>query len=1470
MKFRPARFLFVLLLGTVATVLGIVTSMTLTPPGRDLLARVVSAELDRVVNGTIDVGRISGSFLSSLILEDVVVRDTQGVLLAALPRARVSYSIPRLLGGDIVLGELEADRATIHIIQHHSGRMNYADVLRLGEGEPRTGPAPLVMFRNVRLRDATLRIAMPWRPRPEWTPAQLDSALAFERAKPGRIIEETPEGYRRVIALEDLTTVMSRLLISSPEGRPFTLDLDSLAARISDPAVTVTALEGRVRLRGDSAIFSLEHGSLPGTDFTGGGAVTWPQDTILYDFQLESPRVDLADLRWVSPDFPGFTGSGVMAAKSITGRRTEYVLQQLDLGRGAERVTGDLVAILDKDRGLGFRDMDLILTRFDLDHARPYADTLPFYGTVSGTLAGTGWLDRMQIAVDWDFADAKVAGNPVSSIVAQGVVGFRQPEGLYFDRVRLRQSNIDLGTVERIAPAVKVPGRLEAVGTLNGPMRNVTFVGNARHHDGDRPVSAFTGQVRLDTRGEVLGVDLDVALEPLDFEGIRRGFPGLATTGEVRGRLAMSGTLEQMQVDADLTGEIGTIRAVGGMTMMPPRWGADALSVQFSGLDLQALQGKGVRTSLTGSALASGTIDSMTAPEGSLELVLRRSAVREWTIDTLFARAAAADSIITVDTLYTEWEGARAGGAGTLGWAAPHEGVMSFRLAADSLVAFDSLLLALTGDTRDSARHWEVPLAGTATGALALSGNLDSLAVVGSFDARDLAFQGYRSPRLSGSFGSAGGDGGRVHLDVRADSFTVQPDTVGTPWSFDSLGLVLDGTMDSVSWSAGTGVGNGPRFDGAGWLRLGDSMLLGIDTLRADLAPGVWRLLQPTTFALGDSAPLLDTTVIAALDRSGEVRVAGRLPFEGAGDMTIDAFGLDLKSLYAIAGHDPGGVQGRLSGSFQLGGTKAEPTFTGSAQLDGLAIGDSHLPYLAGVLNYADRRLNADIMLWRTGNQVMTLEAAVPYYLGASKVENRRLDGPVSIRALGDSVDLAIIEPFVPSVDRVTGFLDADVTVGGTWADPALSGFLTVQDGGMIVRGLNVEWEAMEGSARFVGDSVLVENLRVTSGEGALGVNGVVRLEELSRPVLNLDLVAQNFEAIQQREFLDLTASGRFRIAGPFFGATLTGSGVANEGVLYFADLLNKQVIDLEDPTNLDLVDTLAIRRQRLGEGIQNQFVEELRIEDFNLQLGSDFWLRSSEANIKLTGEVRANKVRREYRMDGVLEAGPGTYTLKIGPVSRDFDVQRGSVTYFGTPDLNAGLDIEAQHVVRAESGQDIPVIARITGTLLRPELELRSDPTIQPPLPEVDLVSYLVFGIPSSQVSIDRRQALSSFTSIVTASVSSDLERAIVSDLGIPVDLLEIRPVLAGGVSGGSALQLAAGWQVGRDLFVRLNAGVCQGVGGNSPVGFGASLDYRLSRAWRLQTSFEPTYRDCRVLNQFQPTNTYQIGFDILWENEF
>jgi len=153
------------------------------------------------------------------------------------------------------------------------------------------------------------------------------------------------------------------------------------------------------------------------------------------------------------------------------------------------------------------------------------------------------------------------------------------------------------------------------------------------------------------------------------------------------------------------------------------------------------------------------------------------------------------------------------------------------------------------------------------------------------------------------------------------------------------------------------------------------------------------------------------------------------------------------------------------------------------------------------------------------------------------------------------------------------------------------------------------------------------------------------------------------------------------------FGATLTGRGTVTSGVLHFADLVNKRVVNLEEPWVQDLIDTSLIRTQRLGPEFQSLFFDSLQVRNLQLRMGEDVWLRSNEANIQLTGLVTVNKVRGNYVLSGTLQAPRGTYRLIVGPVTREFVVQRGTVQYFGTPDLDAAIDIEASHVVHPLPG---------------------------------------------------------------------------------------------------------------------------------------------------------------------------------------
>ena len=1461
MRRRLARVLFVFVLGTLAMVLGVVTSMTLTPPGRDLLARTVSRMLDRVVLGHVEVGAISGSFLYDLVLQDLVVRDTSGALLADLPRVRVGYRLPNLLAGQVVLSSVQLERPVLQLIKHRSGRMNIEEVLRLGKGAP-GGKSPLVDFYNVRMNGGTLRIALPWNPdRSLTTQAQKDSALRAERARPGRVIEESPEGLRRVILLSDLTTRLGRLRITTPDRLPFTIDLDSLATRINDPAVTLRDAAGRVVLRGDSAIFSLSRGALPDTRFSGGGAVTWPRDTILYDFQVIAPEVSLEDLRWVSPDFPSMQGSGVLTARSVTGARTEYDIRDLRLASGRQQVTGELVAITQRRRGLGVRDMRLQLRDLDLDAVRPYIDTLPFYGTLSGAVSGSGFLDDLDVRLDWAFADARVPGNPVSRIAGEGGVGARGEEGLVFTGFEVRSSDVDLRTVRLIAPAVILEGRLAATGRLDGPLRDVTFDGSARHRDGDRPASVMVGQVHLDTRYDTLGLATDVALDPLSFEGIRRAFPSLRTRGEVRGRFRSEGTLARLAVDADLAGEIGSIRAEGFATLLPPRWGAEELLLRFSRVDLGALSGRDFTSSFNGELRVSGSIDTLRAPEGEMELALTRSRMREWVIDSVFARAGSRDSVIRVDTAYAEWQGARAAGAGTLGWAAPHGGEMAFTLVADSLIGFDSLLLAVTEQRRDTTPDL-APLGGAARGSVRLSGSLDTLDATGELTVAGFEFQQYRSPRVAGQFAWTGGQRPQLTASAAADSIGVRE------WSFSRNSVGVAGYVDSLAWAVGTSAGATARVDAAGRWRVRDSVhQVWLDTLQAALPTHRYRLLEPATLTVA-SAPAVTPVSLQALDGSGLVRLAGTLPSETPGAMTLEVLGLELSDLYGLLQRDTTGVDGELGLSLDIGGTTRAPTFRGTVRVGEGRFGDFRAPFVLGVLNYAERRLDANLNLWRTGENILEIEAHLPLDLGVTGVEQRRVEGPLQVRADADSVDLGILEALTPAFRRVVGRLAVDVEVEGTWERPRLAGSVAIRNGSMDVPGLGVHFGSLEGGAVLRGDSVLLRDVRITSGGGDLAVGGAVRLENLSRPLFDLDLRANQFLAIDVRNFLTLTGTGDLSLRGPLLGSTLTGNLTANSGVLYFADLVNKRVVDLDDPTIADLVDSTMIRAEDLQGQFQNRFLDSLRVEDLRIAIGSDVWLRSAEANIQLDGEARVSKAGREYQPIGTLQAPRGSYTLRIGPVARDFTVTHGEVRYIGT--LDAQLDIEARHTVRAVRGDEIPVIASIEGTLYAPRLRLES--TLRPPISETDLVSYLLTGYPANEATaFGGGNTISNAIEIFSSALTSELERTLIQDLGVPVDLIEIRPGVGTG-GNASPTQLAAGWQLGRKTFVTFNAGFCPDLSQLSTRNLGAGVEFRFSKEWRLQSAIEPTIERCggAAVIPLDSRSRYQIGVDLLWEREF
>ena len=114
---------------------------------------------------------------------------------------------------------------------------------------------------------------------------------------------------------------------------------------------------------------------------------------------------------------------------------------------------------------------------------------------------------------------------------------------------------------------------------------------------------------------------------------------------------------------------------------------------------------------------------------------------------------------------------------------------MRFDLAADSLIGFDSLLFATTGQARDTSAEAR-PLGGRATGRVELAGSLDSLLAEGAAEIFGFEWQRFRAPHLTGSGSWLGGRRPRIAARVGADTLRVRqwvlagPGAAVSGWAF--------------------------------------------------------------------------------------------------------------------------------------------------------------------------------------------------------------------------------------------------------------------------------------------------------------------------------------------------------------------------------------------------------------------------------------------------------------------------------------------------------------------------------------------------------------------------------------------------------------------------------------------------------------------------------------------------------------
>src|SRR5213596_2101727 len=1258
------------LVGLLACLLGALNALVGTRAGRSLLARVGSAVVESAVAGSIEVGEVRGSLFTGVVLTDVRLLDPDSTLVAWLPRAELGYNPIDFAAGRVVFMEVRLERPIINIVQHANGRTNFDELLRLGEKDTVTvrplgpaGPRSLILLRNVQIMDGSLTLRLQKHGEVNSTNEEIEYS--------------GEDGRYRVRRFEHHNARLAAMRIQAPREKGIRIDILRLATEATDSKLSIADVVGRVTIEGRTLDVDLSRVRFPATQFRARGTVQWPRDTLLWNLVMNTDSATLTDIRFLDPRFPehAVLHGGVTLA-SHGGRLLEIQLRPLDLTFGEGRLTGHVNAFSAADSGLvALRQGDLVARELSLDFPRVYIDSLPFYGRLNGRTIVDGPMSALKIETQWSFRDSLVPGWPESQIFGKGEINVAGKD-LAFQPFAVETGRIDIGTVRRLVPGVDLQGDLDASGTLTGTLKNAMFSGTLRHHDGDRLASVVRSVVRLDFRTDVLGVFTDVHADSLSLDGLTGRVAAFPLRGTLTGTIRMNGDLTGVETHADLAmlGGGGAVRGDGTLLLGArdehPGFGVRGFALRAQDVNLQRwlTRGSAPPSRLTFMATGSVAADSVTKPTGDLSVLLAPSLFAGTIIDSGATKVRFAEGKLCVDSLRLQQPGLLTSGRGSLGSQRPDHGTLTFDFDADTLGVLDSLVTWLAGPNAASAFS-EDKLKGSAQVRAMLDGALDSLSIGADAHVLDLRWRGWRLPKGEATIAFQPGPVPRFDAAANMDSLGYRQ------LGFGAASAHARGTRDSLTWFARSRVGDLGAFLAGGRYAHpagGSTQHAIVDSLAVLLPSGVWFLERPTALAFGDSVLHVDSAALRNAAGAGRLTLSGDLPGHGPINAHVSLDSFPLTGIYALMEHDTLGVAGAVTTTLAANGTRANPTYSGSFAFSNASFGSFKAPFMDGIVDYRNRRLDGEVHLWRSGQQVLNVTAHLPLDLALVSVAQRQLPDTLSVQARADSVDLGVLAAVTTTVRQVEGVFTADLGIGGTWAAPQLRGSLEIGQAAASIPALNVRYTNINGRLSLHGDTIRVDTIRAVSDRGRAELTGFMRLERLTKPVLAMNITTSDFKALDLRGYLTLTASGRVALTGPVFGATLSGRGTVTSGVLHFADLVNKRVVNLEEPWVQDLIDTSLIRVQRLGPEFQSLFFDSLQVTNLQLRMGEDVWLRSNEANIQLTGLVTVNKVRNNYLLSGTLQAPRGTYRLIVGPVTREFVVQRGTVQYFGTPDLDA------------------------------------------------------------------------------------------------------------------------------------------------------------------------------------------------------
>ena len=298
-------------------------------------------------------------------------------------------------------------------------------------------------------------------------------------------------------------------------------------------------------------------------------------------------------------------------------------------------------------------------------------------------------------------------------------------------------------------------------------------------------------------------------------------------------------------------------------------------------------------------------------------------------------------------------------------------------------------------------------------------------------------------------------------------------------------------------------------------------------------------------------------------------------------------------------------------------------------------------------------------------------------------------------------LNLDSIEPLLrllPGVEGSSGPVTADLQVGGTVADPELTGHLSLVRGRLshFASGLQLRDIRLGGAVYAYDQTELHGSFRAGDGQGSL--RAVVNFGDPLSPELLVELDGENLRLIDVPD-LRVQADPDLRLTWR------EGSLGINGRVFVPSARLSPRF--LPTPTASESADVVIVAgEEHLVQTPATAPVQRKISGELELELGDDVRLQLDRATAELRGAA-------QFRWDGQLVPvadGSFAVTGEIKAYGQLLEVTDGRVNFSGRPADNPILNIRAEREIYGNT-QVTRAGVRVTGPLKQPDLEVYTVP---------------------------------------------------------------------------------------------------------------------------------------------------------------